>query len=300
MIDKFDKNTLLENFLKNPTMKIIELLDENENICNIKLLCELTLDNNEKIPQKFILNIKKLHFDSENILNNKLLLFPICSESKNTFHNQQYYKYITTDIISNKNNVELIFPVTEKIIEKYRKANLVIISETYDMYLNKTLKYINSIDKNDTLWITNIFEGKSESIFYKNDLFILVKNYTDKKGIDYLGFPFDSKIKCLRDLNEKHLELLESFYYEGKKVLKEKCGVNENKIRAFIHYPPSFYYFHVHYLDIDKEDYNVCIYRAIDLGEVIRNIKIKRDYYQTITIDHSVKVGSKLYEILNN
>ena len=292
-----DKNTLLENFLKNPTMNIIEILDDNENYCNIKLLCEIKL-NNEENPQKFILNIKKLPFDSQNILNNKLLLYSICSESKNVFHNQQYYKYVTNDILSNKNNVELIFPVTEKIIEKYKTAILEIFSETYDIYLNKTLKYINSIDKNDTLWIKNIFDGKNETIFYKNDFFILVKNYTDKKGIDYLGFPFDSNIKSLRDLNEKHLKLLESFYFEGKKVFKEKLGVNENKIRAFIHYPPSFYYFHVHYLGIEKEDFSACVNRAFDLGEVIRNIKLKSDYYQTITIDHTIKVGSKLYEIL--
>ena len=292
-----DKNSLLENFLKDPSMKILEVLDNNENYCNIKLLCEIKLNNED---QKFILNIQKLPFDSQNISNNKLLLFPICSESKNIFNNQQYYKYITKDILSNKNNVELIFPVSEKIIEKYKTAKLEIFSETYEIYLNKTLKYINSIDKNDILWIKNIFEGKNETIFYKNDLFILVKNYTDKKGIDYLGFPFDSNIKCLRDLNEKHLKLLESFYFEGKKVFKEKLGVNENKIRAFIHYPPSFYYFHVHYLGIEKEDFSACINRAVDLGEVIQNIKLKKDYYQTITIDQTVKIGSKLYEILTN
>ena len=30
-----DKNSLLENFLKDPSMKILEVLDNNENYCNI-------------------------------------------------------------------------------------------------------------------------------------------------------------------------------------------------------------------------------------------------------------------------
>ncbi len=38
--------------------------------------------------------------------------------------------------------------------------------------------------------------------------------------------------------------------------------------------------------------------RAIDLNEVIQNIKLKNNNYQTITIDQTVKIGSKLYENL--
>ena len=40
--------------------------------------------------------------------------------------------------------------------------------------------------------------------------------------------------------------------------------------------------------------------RAFDLNEVIQNIKLKNNYYQTITIDQLIKVGSKLYETLIN
>ena len=38
--------------------------------------------------------------------------------------------------------------------------------------------------------------------------------------------------------------------------------------------------------------------RAFDLNEVIQNIKLKNNYYQIITIDQTVKIGSKLYEYL--
>ncbi len=292
-----DNNKILDDILNNDKMKIIEILDECPQYALITLLGEIEKDNNK---EKFILKLKKKEFESELLLKDNITLQKVCSEPSMYFSNDIYKKFLSKDLIQNKVNIELIYPVNDKIIDKHRKANFELFTETYEIYLNKTLKYINSIDKNDILWIKNIFEGKNETIFYKNDLFILVKNYTDKKGIDYLGFPFDSNIKCLRDLNEKHLKLLESFYFEGKKVFKEKLGVNENKIRAFIHYPPSFYYFHVHYLGIEKEDFSACINRAIDLGEVIQNIKLKNDYYQTITIDHTIKIGSKLYEILTN
>ena len=42
------------------------------------------------------------------------------------------------------------------------------------------------------------------------------------------------------------------------------------------------------------------INRAIDLNEIIQNIKMMNDYYQKITIDHIVQVNSKLYNALTS
>jgi hypothetical protein len=38
--------------------------------------------------------------------------------------------------------------------------------------------------------------------------------------------------------------------------------------------------------------------RAIPLGDIIQNIKMKSNYYQLINIEHTVKVGSDLYKAL--
>ena len=119
------------------------------------------------------------------------------------------------------------------------------------------------------------------------------------KKNDCLGLPFNGdNIRSLRDLNETHLPLLESFYNDGKKLIAEKYNCKPNELRAFLHYPPSYYYLHIHYLHVGLEDFSACVNRAFDLNEVIQNIKLKNNYYQTITIDQTVKVGSKLYEYL--
>ena len=41
-----------------------------------------------------------------------------------------------------------------------------------------------------------------------------------------------------------------------------------------------------------------CINRAIDLNEIIQNIKLMNDYDEMITIDHTVQVDSNLYKAL--
>ena len=296
-----DSNKILDDILNNDKMKIIEILDECPQYALITLLGEIEKDNNK---EKFILKLKKKEFESESLLKDNITLQKVCSEPSMYFSNDIYKKFLSKDLIQNKVNIELIYPVNDKIIDKHRKANFELFTETYEIYLNKTLKYINSFDKSHIQWIHNILEGKAEKILIQTKDFVILKNYTNvenEKIIDCLGLPYNAdNIKCIRDLNENHLPLLESFYNDGKKLIAEKFNCKPNEIRAFLHYPPSFYYLHIHFLHISLENGGIYVNRAIDLNEIIQNIKLKNDYYQTITIDQSVKVGSKLYEYLNN
>ena len=295
-----DEN-FFQSILNDKSMKIIEILDESPQNALIYLLGEFEKNNNK---EKFIIKLKKKEFDSESILKDNSSLQKICSESSIYFSNDIYRKFLSTDLIQNKINIEFIYPVNDKIIDKHRKSNFELFTETYEIYLNKTLQYINSFDKSHIQWIHNILEGKAEKILIQTKDFVILKNYTNvenEKIIDCLGLPFNGdNIKSLRDLNENHLPLLESFYNDGKKLIAEKYNCKPNELRAFLHYPPSFYYLHIHFLHISLENGGIYVNRAIDLNEVIQNIKLKNNYYQTITIDQSVKVGSKLYEYLNN
>jgi hypothetical protein len=54
---------------------------------------------------------------------------------------------------------------------------------------------------------------------------------------------------------------------------------------VFLHYYPSFYYFHVHFVHISLENPSLFINRSIELFTVIQNIKLKGDYYQTVTLE---------------
>ena len=294
-----NEGKLLHSILYDKSMKIIEILDESPQNALIYLLGEFEKNNNK---EKFIIKLKKKEFDSESILKDNSSLQKICSESSIYFSNDIYKKFISKDIQQNIIDIEFIYPINEKVIDKHRKVFYELFKETYEIYLNKTLPYINSFDKSHVQWIHNILEGKAEKILIQTKDFVILKNYTNvenEKIIDCLGLPFNGdNIKSLRDLNENHLPLLESFYNDGKKLIAEKYNCKPNELRAFLHYPPSFYYLHIHYLHVGLEDFSACVNRAIDLNEVIQNIKLKNNYYQTITIDQTVKVGSKLYEYL--
>jgi hypothetical protein len=64
-----------------------------------------------------------------------------------------------------------------------------------------------------------LYENKEELIFRDED-FVICKDYkyTSKEIFYYLGIPFTDKIRTLRDLNQDHLPMLESFYYKGVSI----------------------------------------------------------------------------------
>lgn len=71
--------------------------------------------------------------------------------------------------------------------------------------------------KKDVQWIYNILYENKEELIFKNQDFVICKDYkyTNNNIFYYLGIPFTDKIKTLRDLDETSLPLLESFYLLG-------------------------------------------------------------------------------------
>ena len=304
-----NENLLQRIIFSNKYTKIIEILSENQMACQINILGETKFKEKEEYS-KFILKIHKKEFNlkiNENNNQSLQILQQIFSSSKQFFENDIYTKYLTTDLIQNKIDVELIFPANQKQIDKYKLITYELFHETYDIYLKKTLPYINSIQQKDVTWIFNIFEKKTEEPIGEapSKKFLILKDYTavdNDKALICLGIPIPeySYVKSIRDLTQKELPLLEEFYNEGKKIIAKKFGCKENEIKAYLHYPPSFYYLHVHYISVNDNNNSSssCINRAIDLNEIIQNIKFINDYYQKITIDHTVQVDSNLYKAL--
>ena len=309
-MEEAQKNLLETIISSNKYTKILEILSENQLTCQINILGETKFKTDEEYS-KFILKIHKKEFNLNinNSSNTQLLedLKKIFSSPKQYFENDIYRKYLTEDLIQNKIDVELIYPATEKQIDKYRLITYELFHETYDLYLKKTLPYINSIQQKDVTWIFNIFEKKTEEPIGEapSKKFLILKDYTvadNDKALICLGIPIPeySYIKTIRDLTQKELPLLEEFYTEGKKIIAKKFGCKTNEIKAYLHYPPSFYYLHVHYRSVNDPNTtsSSAINRAIDLNEIIQNIKLMSDYYQKIAIDHIVQVKSKLHKDL--
>ena len=301
-------NPLEKILSSNKYTKILELLSENQLTCQINILGETKFKEEEEYS-KFILKIHKKEFNFTITEDSLEKITKMLSSPKKYFENDVYTKYLTNDLNKNKIDIELVYPATQKIIDKYRLINYELFHETYDIYLKKTLPFINSIQQKDVTWIFNIFEKKTEVPIGEapSKNFLILKDYTvanNDKALICLGLPIPkySYIKSVRDLTEKELPLLEEFYTEGKKIIAEKYGCKENEIKAYLHYPPSFYYLHVHYTSVNDPNNtsSSAINRAIDLNEIIQNIKLIKDYYQKVPIDHTVQVNSKLHKALTS
>lgn len=202
----------------------------------------------------------------------------------------------------------MIYPSTEKHINKYVQQSIFVIDETPDIYQNVTLPHLEkeqfSID-----WVYNILDHKSEVekiIFEDLDPktgFIMLPDYKWNGQIEslyLLSIIIDRSIKSIRDLNATHLPLLDNLKAKSLATIKEKFGLDSSQVRAYFHYQPSFYHLHVHFTAIEYEAPGIYCGKAHLLNTVIDNIKLLPDYYQKATLTFVNGEKSNLYLAIKN
>ncbi|GAB1866507.1 m7GpppX diphosphatase [Camponotus japonicus] len=224
-----------------------------------------------------------------------------------------FRKHFTNDIYRNYDcfpteeynsiHTTVIYPATQNHIEKYKRQELYIIDETYELYQQVTLPYIES--KSLSLeWITNILEHKAEqeSIIYedsdKNTGFVLVTDFKWDKQLDtlkLLALPFQ-KIRSLRELNASHLPLLRNIRDAGTTAISKKFNIPASQLRIYFHYQPSYYYLHVHFCYLMFEAPGIYVAKAHLLSTVISNLELMSDYYKKAVLSYVVFKDSPLYE----
>jgi len=166
-----------------------------------------------------------------------------------------------------------------------------VVYETYEEYK----EIISKRDWSKEQWVYNILDGIAEQdkILYQDEHILIAPNYTWTKTCDdnnlskmyLLVFPMDRKLHTLRDLNSTHIELLEHMKNKTLDVIKEKYGFDSNVIKMFIHYAPSTYHLHVHFVLVSNTDVNSSIEYSHELDSIINILKIKSDYYQSPDIN---------------
>lgn len=158
-----------------------------------------------------------------------------------------------------------------------------IIYETYDEYLTMISKRNFSKEQ----WVYNILDGISEQdkILYRDNLIVIASNYTwdgkDPLKMYLLVFPTDKTLHTLRDLNSSHIELLQHIKTKTINMINEIYGYEQNVIKMYIHYTPSTFHLHVHFVLVSNIETNSSVEYSHDLDMVINNLKIKSDYYQS-------------------
>ena len=108
-----------------------------------------------------------------------------------------------------------------------------------------------------------------------------------------LGLVMDKSIKSLRDLRGKHVKMLENLMEKTVEGIKETYELNKNELRVFVHYPPQYWHFHIHFTCL-AIDFSIQVGKAILLEDVIDNLKMDSDYYEKANLACLVFEGDPL------
>jgi m7GpppX diphosphatase len=206
------------------------------------------------------------------------------------FSNDVFVKYE-----ANLNNLEgeLIICSDIKKLDGFCKK---VIRENYSEYLD----FITKRDFKKEQWVYNILDGISEqdSILYKDDSIVVVPNYTwvnntggadtDLSKMYILTFPFDKKLHSIRDLDGTHIGLLELIKTKTLEIIKLTYGFESDVIKMYLHYAPSTYHLHVHFVLVSNTDANSSCEYSHELNDVIENLKINSNYYKLVSMNKRI------------
>lgn len=237
-------------------------------------------------------------------------------DSKLIDHNDIYYwswGLLAQDLASSASTkVNLIYPATEKHIQKYQTQKLHMIEETREIYLEKVAPFFETQKGARIQWVYNIiFHGKeSESFIYndpdtKNGFVLLPDMKWDKRTMSALylvAIVRRTDIASVRDLTGAHIEYLEDILAKIRAATCVNYEIRPDELRIFVHYQPSYYHFHIHVVNIAHPGlgggFNAG--KAILLDDIIDNLKLDSRYYQKKTLHYQLGEMHPLWKILNN
>jgi|LakMenEpi03Aug12_release.lakeMendotaPanAssembly.Ray.scaffolds.fasta_scaffold164584_2 m7GpppX diphosphatase len=238
-----------------------------------------------------IYTAKNNNSDAIIIIKNKEIIDNI-SNIKNLqlmLKNDRFYKYSGTT-----NTCIEIIVICPALDEDYAKYcyNTKILLETPNIYKNEIYP---KIIQQDLTWIDNIISGISEQdkIVYQDDDIIMLPDLkwtsNNIEEMYYLIIFKNKQLKSIRDLNKTHLPLLDKAKKISCDLINKLHNIDNNQLRLYFHYRPTFWQLHLHINLINKVWKNSSIDNAYQLSKIITNIKLFDNYYQKIDIEVCVR-----------
>lgn len=202
------------------------------------------------------------------------------SITKEEFHSGVRFENDTL-VLRTKFVPRLIYPATEKHIEKYTSAGR-YGRETYEDYRAND-------DFLRTSWLDNLVRAEgssgapcSEDILFENEHYLIIADYKwDRKSSSslYLLLIFKSdRYRSLREIDD--VALLRAAKRDSYRQCLA-CGVGEEEVCLFFHYRPSYFRLHLHIVNISRSrKYLGSSLRNVLLDDVIKNLEIDPEYYR--------------------
>lgn len=201
----------------------------------------------------------------------------------------------------------VVYPATEKHLQKYLRQDLHLVRETGSDYRNVTLPHLES-QSLSIQWVYNILDKKAEAdrIVFENpdpsNGFVLIPdlkwNQQQLDDLYLIAICHRRGIKSLRDLTPEHLPLLRNILQEGQEAILRRYQVAADRLRVYLHYLPSYYHLHVHFTALGFEAPGAGVERAHLLAEVIDNLEQDPEYYQRRTLTFALRADDPLLVLL--
>ncbi|KAL3145883.1 hypothetical protein ABBQ38_015253 [Trebouxia sp. C0009 RCD-2024] len=256
-------------------------------------------------PDKGIILLSRRPFDSTKVQD----MLATSPSSELLFKNDIYAKYASMVAPEQATiTVDTIYPATEKHISKHSTQKFIMVAETAEVYSNKVLPYMQSLPASRITWVYNILEKKAETerLLFEDPNpetgFMLHPDLkwdqTQTEGLYCIALCHRRDLKCLRDLTADSLPLLRNVKHKTCQVIQDKYGIQSGQIRAYIHYHPSYYHLHVHFMHLSVDaGAGMAAGKAHLLDDVIDNIEVfGSDYYKRRTLHFTVGESDPLYK----
>ncbi|CRL29095.1 Scavenger mRNA decapping enzyme [Penicillium camemberti] len=163
--------------------------------------------------------------------------------------------------------LNLIWPCTARHIKKYSDQQLRMVTETAEIYRTHVRPYMQAKREEGQLgWVFNILEGRTEQedVILRDeghgpeDGFLMLPDLNwDRKSmgsLHLLALVQRRDIWSLRDLKKSFVPWLK---YLRERVLEATVsmytGLEEDQIKLYVHYQPTYYHFHVHVVNVMLE-----------------------------------------------
>ncbi len=102
-------------------------------------------------------------------------------------------------------------------------------------------------------------------------------------------------VRSLRDLTAHHLPMLRNLKVKCLQCIREKFGIPTSEVRAYVHYPPSFYHFHVHFVRTGVRMPGSEAGRAHLLDDIIENLEVDPNHYERRCLSMSLGAAHPLF-----
>ncbi|KAJ1648054.1 hypothetical protein LPJ64_000590, partial [Coemansia asiatica] len=258
--------------------RLKEVLNEDTSSKTIWLLGSIAEETGNKIDSSFdkttidlvpgknaaVVTLERLAFSSQQIGTCSTSF--LASTQIFTAENNDIYSWSTGTLHESAfhpdTRVAIIYPATQKHIDKHRRQQRIWVRETPELYRNVTKPFVDSQPQSRIQWVYNILSKQVESehiVFEDPDSengFIILPDLkwdaTNAENMYLVAIVHRRDIRSLRDLTSKHLPLLKNIR-DKSAIAVGKYGVSPEQLRLYIHYQPSYYHFHVHITNINFE-----------------------------------------------